>query len=261
MAPLHGEPWEVAIHRWVVYSTDIPQARVRWGDDSTPWPSAKDGPWISIRELGGGSDAAWTEYRPRVYAFEPLSVTALNGSNLVVAGHPLQTGDGPLALVGATLPTGLVADASYWAIRAGAGLLGIAATFENAINEVAITPTGGSFPFAIESTAATRRAGHELMQVTREDGVLEIGVQLRGAGATALLRAARLKAQSPRARSFLHAANVGLLEIGAVQNVGAALNAATYEPRASMTVRLSRSAEYVDSSTIIESFELEPDIA
>lgn len=261
MAPLHSEPWELAVHRWVVHSSGIEQERVRWADDGMPWPKAKDGPWISLRELGGGAAVAWTEYHPRVYDFEALTVTALDGSRLVIAGHPLRTGDGPVAVVGAAPPTGLATGTGYWAIRTSAGLLSLATTFEDAVNEIAISPVGGTFPFAIESTDATRRAGHELKQVTRENGVIEIGVQLRGEGAMGLLRVARLKAQSPRARGLLHAANVGLVEMGAVQNVGAALNAATYEPRASMTVRLSRSAEHVDSSTFIASFDLESDIA
>lgn len=262
MAPLHSSPWEIAIHRWVVYSTGIAQERVRWSDDGGPQPQLKDGPWVSLRVLGDNGGQAWTEYHRRPFDFAPLSVTAVSGDQLTTPGHPLQDGDGPVLVVGEALPGGLTAGVGYWAIRAGASLLSLAATFENAINEVAVDLTSsGSLPITIESTAATMRAGHELSQVTREAAVLELAVSLRGGDAMGSLRIARLKAQSPRARGLLHVANVGLLEAGGLQNVGAALNGATYEPRASMTVRLSLSAAHVDTSTFAESFETESDIA
>lgn len=262
MAQLHSSTWEVAIHRWVVASSDIPQGRVRWADDGQPWPRAEDGPWISLRKLGGGADRAWTEYHARVFDLASVAVTAVIGNQLTAPGHPLLTGDGPVRVVGSALPGGLAADVDYWVIRDGAALLRFAATFEDAISEVAITlSSSGTLPISIEGTPATRRAGHELLQVTRKAGVFELGVQCRGGDAVPILEAASLVGQSPRARGVLHGGNVGLLEIGAVQNVGAALNAATYEPRASMTVRLSRSADHVDSTTRIDSFETEASIA
>jgi hypothetical protein len=68
---------------------------------------------------------------------------------------------------------------------------------------------------------------------------MELGVQCRGAEAMAVLRRMRSAAYSEALCAPLLEANVGLLDIGAIQNLGAALNSASYEPRASMTVRLS----------------------
>jgi hypothetical protein len=259
---LHSSPWEIAIHRWVVHSSGIAQDRVRWADDGQPQPKAIDGPWLSLRKLGGSGDAAWTEYHPRVFDLAAQSVTAVAGNQLTVPSHPFRSGDGPVRLVGSALPGGLAAGVDYWAIYGSSALLRLAATFEDAINEIAIVLSGsGTLPISIEGTAATRRAGNELLQVTRKAGVLELGVQCRGGDAESILESANLKGQSPRARGLLHDANLGLFEIGAVQNVGAAINAATYEPRASMTVRLSRIADHVDTTTRIDSFETESVIA
>lgn len=255
---LHDSPEKVAIQRWVVSASGIPQERVRWGDDGQPWPRAADGPWISLRLLGGYLGRAWVERHLRVFSLAPLTVTAVVGGNLTVAGHPLKDGDGPLRVVGETLPAGLAAGVDYWAIREGASALSLAATFENSIDRIAISLSdAGALPISIETTGQTLRTGAELTEVTREAEVIELGVQCRGGDAIGILHAARLKAQAPRRRTILHGANVGLLEIGGVQNVGAAINAATYEPRASMTARLSISSSESDTSTVIDSVEFE----
>ena len=255
---LHDSPEEIAIHRWIVAASGIGQERVRWSDDGQPWPKAADGPWISLRMLGGDPGRAWVEHHRRLFALAPLAVSSIAGNQLTVAGHPLKDGDGPLRVVGATLPAGLSAAVDYWAIREGASALSLAATFENAIDRIAISLGDvGALPLSLETTAQTLRAGAELTEVTREAGVIELGVQCRGGDAFGLLRDARLKAHAPRRRAILHGANVGLLEIGGVQNVGAALNAATYEPRASMTARLSLSSFESDTGTVIDAVEFE----
>lgn len=255
---------EIAIHRWIAASTEVPQARIRWADDEPPWPKLSEGPWVSLRWLGGPPERAWLEYQRRVFDAAPVSVSAVDVATdrITAAGHPYQTGDGPVVLEGAATPGGTTAGVDVWVIRVSASQLQLASTFANAINGEAIDLTStGSLPLSINSTSRTMRAGEELSQITRKAGAHELSVQCRGLDAFGILKRASVRGEAPRLRELLHVANVGLLSVGNVQNVGAALNAATYEPRASMTVRISIEQSHVDTETIGESFQVEATVS
>jgi hypothetical protein len=255
---------EVAIHRWVAAATEVPQDRIRWADDSPPWPKLADGPWVSLRWLGGPPERAWIEYHRRTFDAADVAVSAVDvgASRLTAAGHPYQTGDGPVVLDGAAPPGNTTAGVDVWVIRVSSSLLHLAATFADAINGVPITlSSAGTLPLTIKSTTRTMRAGEELSQVTRKVGAHELAIQCRGLDAFGILKRASVRGEAPRLRALLNIANVGLLSVGNVQNVGAAINAATYEPRASMTVRLSIEQSHVDTETIGESFQVEATVS
>ena len=237
------EPWMLAIHRWVQGASSIPQSRIRWADSEAPWPSTADGPWISLRDLGDSPNGReFVEVAPRAWSFSPAAVEGVNAdaNQLQISLHSFRDGDGPVRVTGSALPGGLAASIDYWAIRDGASLLRLAASFEDAIARAAIDLNStGALPIAVTSTSATRRAGAEADVLTSAPFNMELGVQCRGAEAMAVLRRMRSAAYSEALCAPLLEANVGLLDIGAIQNLGAALNSASYEPRASMTVRLS----------------------
>lgn len=261
MAPPKRSAREVGIHRWVAASSGVAQERVRWSDDVSPWPSTKDGEWVSLRDMGDDSTAAWVEYRERVVEIGPVTIQSIDGASgqFLAEDHGLQTGDGPVRLTG-TAPTGFTGD--LWAIRASASRVRFATSFVRAMDGLAIEVVdSGTPPLAITSTAHTVRAGAELTQSTHEMGALEISVQVRGTNAMAVMRRFRIACQAPQFRSLLHSANVGLLSVGPVQNVGAALNAGNYEPRAAMTIRLSIGSVHTDTITVIESADVEADVS
>lgn len=251
--------WRIAVHRWIVKASKIPQDRVRWADDEAPWPSTKDGLWISLRVMADDG-VAWTEYHVRPYSFPDLAVDSVNPASgeLGVANLPLFTGDGPVRLAGAGIPSGLEASKDYWAIRASASSLRLASSLANAIDEIAVEVADtGSLPLSIVATDHTVRSGAEMDEVTKSSGPVEVSIQVRGVGAFERAKETKLRSQAPQTRALLHGANVGLLSAGAVQNVGAALNAGNYEQRAAMTVRLAVSSEHVDTVSAIESVDFE----
>lgn len=251
----------IAVHRWVQRSSMVPQDRIRWSDSTAPWPSVQDGPWISLRDLGDDGGREITTTRRRAWSFFTMQVSAADAENdqLQLAQHPFQDGDGPVRLVGDDPPGGLAELVDYWTIRDSGSLFRLASSFSNAIARESIDLSSpGSLPIAVASTPKTRRAGAEAEVVTGHMLDLDLSVQCRGLDAMGVLRSMRTAGQSAEVCEVLHNANVGLLEVGAVQNVGAALNAATYEPRAAMTVRLSvYLGPHVDTVTVIETVETE----
>lgn len=252
----------LAIHRWVQAASGIPQDRIRWGDSTAPWPSTEDGPWISLRDLGDSPNGTnHTTTVARTWLFAALAVGGVDPSTnqVVVEQHPFRDGDGPVQIDGDAPPGGLAELVDYWVIRDNASQVRLATSFLNAMARVSIDITSaGGLPLSIVSTPRTRRAGSEAEVQTMAPFNMELGVQCRGLDATAVLRRMRSAGYSAELCQPLHDANVGLLEIGGVQNLGQALNAATYEPRASMTVRLSVSPRpYVDTITVIETIETE----
>lgn len=255
------DPWMIAVHRWVQLSSGVPQDRIRWSDSTVPWPSTQDGPWISLRDLGddGGREISTT--RRRTWTFFTLQATGFDAASdqLQMAQHPFQDGDGPVRLVGDDLPAGLAELVDYWTIRDSAGLFRLASSFGNAIARESVdVGVGGALPIGVASTPTTRRAGAEAEVVTGHMLDLDLSVQCRGLDALGVLRRMRTAGHAEANCTVLHDANVGLLEIGGLQNVGAALNSATYEPRAAMTVRLSvYLGPHIDTVTVIETIETE----
>lgn len=256
------EPWMLAIHRWVQAASLVPQDRIRWGDSTAPFPSTEDGPWISLRDLGDSPNGReFVETVARLWSFAPMAIDGVDvaTNQIAVAQHPFRDGDGPIQLGGTSLPAGLATLVDYWVIRDSASQMRLASSFLNAMAHTAIDITStGAGPLTIISTARTRRAGSEAEERTMVPFDMELGVQCRGLDAIAVLRRMRSAGNSEVLCRDLHDANVGLLEIGGIQNLGQALNAGNYEPRASMTVRLSVSPRpYIDTITVIETIETE----
>lgn len=252
--------WHIAVHRWAAAASGIAQERVRWSDDATPWPSTSDGEWVSLREMSEEA-VVWTAYHNRVLTFAAIDVSSVNAGTgqFSVAADLLRTGDGPVRLAGDTPPAGFSGD--LWVIRDAPSQLRFASSFLRAMDGQAVEVSdAGALPLRIEGTATTVRVGSELNETTYKQGTQEISVQVRGLDALAVAKRLGLVGQTPKARRILTAANVGLLSVGPVQNVGAALNAGNYEPRAAMTVRLSISDCHIDAVSAIESAIIETEV-
>lgn len=244
--PVLATPQYLAIHRWVQAASGIPQERIRWADNSSPWPSVDEGPWISIRDLGESEQNTYTITRRRVYSFLDISVSAIAG-DVLSCMHAFTTGDGPVRITGD--------DADYWVIVVGAGSVSLAASFLDARNGVVASLAGKSLPLAISSTSTTMRFGAEAEHETVGPSTRELSIQVFGLGAMSIARTISTRGRSPKLTAALVAANVGVLGIGGIQNLGASLDSATFLPRAAMTARLSVSQSHIEVVGVIETVE------
>jgi hypothetical protein len=253
--PEDADQWKAGVHRWFIAATGMDAQRVPWGDSSAPPLAPKDGDYARLRVIGESGQPAWTERRRRHFPFVPVAVSGVSGSDLAVAAScPLQTGDGPARVLGSSPPPPLSAVVDYWVLRPSPTTLRLAASFDDAITGVHVALTGsGALPLSIVSTATTVRAGSELDVRTMANSEMSIAIQIRGRNAESLALRLRVAGQSPAALAVLRASNVGLLSIGPVQNVGAALDQAHYEPRISMIVRFAVTNVYSEPGSQLSS--------
>lgn len=237
--PENADQWMAGVHRWVLAATGMDPQRVIWGDSSAPPLAPKDGDYARLRVIGEAGHPAWTERLRRRFSFAQVAISGVSGSDLAVTSAcPLRTGDGPGRVLGSTPPPPLSTASDYWVMRPSPTTLRLAASFDDAIAGVHVEITGaGALPLSIVSTTTTVRAGSELDVRTMANSEMSIAIQVRGRNALSLSSRLRVAGWSPASLAVLRASNVGLLSIGPVQNVGAALDQAHYEPRTSMIAR------------------------
>lgn len=245
-------PWstvENGIHSWVVSGSGLAADHVIWAQQSGPRPV---GVYISLRFITlrtlGRDWTNWTNNEPLEVN---VSVTAIGSSTFTAVAHGLQTGDGPVRLTGASIPTGLAIDTDYWVIRIDADTFRLASSFENSMPPVstALTFTGGSTPLTVVSTDDTERVGEELVYTTRGNREATLSVQCFGNGVLGVTgsidRLDRVVTahDNPTIHSALVAAGVGVLTMGPITSFDGLIGQGLFEPRARMDVVIALASE------------------
>lgn len=240
-----------AIALWMRTATGIAADRIRWAKQGQVAPRpASPGPWIELREMGGGAggpDWATLARNPLVIPDDAIESVDATANTLTLTAHGLQTGDGPVRLTTTgTLPGGLATATDYWAIRSSADAIQLAATFLGAIE----TPTpiditdAGTGTHTLVDTADTLRVGEELIATTRGTRMLTLAISCFGGDATgdnsseAYLDRARAAAALPGLRATMRAAGAVVASIGQTRDVSMARSSVVFEPRATMDARI-----------------------
>lgn len=258
-----------AMQRWVVVGSGLPATSVVWGQQDAPRPA---GPAILLRisnqaELG----MPWSDTQPNPLTFAALTVTSVNSSadTLTSVAHGLLTGDGPVQLETAgTLPAPLALLTNYWVIVVDADHVKLAETYVNTGGGQGSTnPTtpidltdAGFDNFTIAATAATVRAGQEMISIAR--GIERVTLELRchastGVGinmATAILQRVRRRRVWPSQRAALDTVNIALMGAERVRAILGIRDALLFEPRAMLELHFCVVDEESDPvrQTVIE---------
>lgn len=260
-----------AIYDWTVAGSGLNGQKVVWGrQPGTPRPAA---PAIIMEISGVENDGAmWTELRapctPLTFDHQILDV---NGSNLVILNHGLETGDGP-ALIESddTLPTPLVAGKHYWVIKVDDDTIRLADSYvktggghpDNPVTHVPLTSTG-SGAITLTNTHETVRAGQELhyAQVSTVRLTLTLtsytSQDVGEDDCMALLYRVVSRARLPSQAERLEGVNFGFQGADRVRTTPGARDAVLFEPRAWVDIALTTTLTETEYVTIIERIQAE----
>lgn len=259
-----------ALHRWVVAGSRLPREKVVYGRQDAPRPAT---PAITMWISNIAASRQWLQEEDNPLVFAPKTVVGVEPETdtLLVPGHGLQTGDGPVQLSSTdTVPTGVVAGRDYWVIVQDVDRLQIATTFASALGDPeagkAVSAVDlrdeGSGSITLACTSATRRAGEELVAIRR--GYQRVSLQLRchsadGTGAnsaTAILERVRSRSRLPSQIAILDTQEIGLLGVDHVSALLGTRDAALFEPRASVIAHFNIRTQELEFETIIEAVEI-----
>lgn len=267
MSALGWAAVEDAIQAWMVAGSGLAADHVIWTQQTAPRPT---GEYIAMRlsgPMGVGRD--WIDRYDNVIVVGTLTISAVNATadTLTITGHGLVTGDGPLqpATTG-TVPGGLTAGGSYWAVVVDPNTIKLAATFPNAVaaSPVVVDLTSaGTGTNTIGGTPTTVRAGAELIAYLRGPRTAELELQCfagapTGGAATgttspvAILNDAITSRGLDSRRAALAAAGVAVLSVERVRSIDGVVNTTRFEPRAIATVHLSLASELFETSSYIQ---------
>lgn len=254
---------EDAIAAWVFAGSGLPVGRVIWAQQAGDRPPAA--PWIAMRLLAltpHGIDYDEQVEQVLAVADDDVETVTAGADTLTLTGHGYQTGDGPVRFTTTgTLPAGLELATDYWLEVIDVDTVRVAATFPDAMNGDPIDITdAGSGTHTISTTADTRRQGEEVLDRVRGSRIATLALQCFGGGATGatapamLLDAVGAAAALPSVMAALGAADVGVIELGAVQSIDGLVGEALFEPRAVAQHRLHLPLELAAAapSTVIE---------
>jgi len=260
-----------ALGEWVLAGSGLPVGQVYWdGQNGKRQP----GPAISMRLMSTdvyGRD--WLDHDVNHISFGPLTITAVDTATgrLTITNHGLSTGDGTIQFdsTGAP-PAPLVVGKNYYVVVDDANTVRIAAKFTDAMNgqpsapaPIVIAPFGdsGTGTTTLSSTPDTMRAGREIIFKARGQRICYLTLQCHakdGVGmemALSILSAIQARRPLPSQRDILYAAKIAIQDIGQVRPVrmgGQVINAATFEPRAVLDIKLGLASTVTEYGTIIE---------
>lgn len=266
MSAIDSTTIENALQSWVSATSGIPGSRVIWSYQDDDRPS---NPWISLLLTDVvRSGLGWVDVEPNPFSFADKTYTAdATTDQLASTAHGLSTGDGPFRVTSTgTPPGGLAVGIDYWAVKVDADHVKAASSFQNAVAASPVTidiTSAGTGTQKIVSTAATVRAGQEILQVVRCNYSAHLSVQCYADAPTgpqnpvAILLNVAASSLLPSIRDGLEAAGVGITDVGQVRAVGEVINTAGFEPRAQMDVTLWIVAEVSETGTIIDNVTLE----
>lgn len=266
--PLEGIPWstvQAAIHAWAVAGSGLAADKVYWANQRNPVPSDMF-ILLNVNAIETiGQD--FTTYRDNSFTFSDRLCTPNHSVDQLtsVSAHGFASGDGPVRLTGATLPTGLDDETDYWIIHLSSTVVQLATTFPHAVSESnpVTFSDNGSGSLRIVDTANTLKVGLEQERHVHGDRVLTVSVQCFNATPLGIFSAyatlSRIIAfgSKPERVSALNDAGLGMLGHPAVRTFGVVSNSAVFEPRAIFEARFSLSEDVFATGSIIEYAKLE----
>lgn len=239
---------EDRVRAWVSEASGVAAERVTWADDSGPRPP---GEFLSVVLTleplkRPGDDWSTPDLHPLQLAPTPYTV---DGGALVVPGHGLATGDGPVRATGAVA-------GDFWVIRSTADRINLAASFSDArAGAAAPLPSSGSGVLSAAAGATTADRPGVRRQVG--DRVLQLVAEARGGTATGqghpwvALDAVEASTDSPETWERL--LPFGILDVDAVQRSrGSNTGVIRIEPYARLSMRLSAPSEVVERLAVIQ---------
>lgn len=260
---------KAALHQWVVACTQLSAQKVVWGrQKETPRPE-HDGIIMKLYVVDddGGS---WVDTVDNPLVFADLVVTSVSGNNLTIANHNLVTGDGPVNLIGAALPSPILANTNYWVIRVNANTIQLAVQFEdtgggdatgNPITPITLS-TSGTPPITLVCTSKSLRSGQEILHV--QQGLVRMTLQLysyvaddTGAnGAIAILRRVGNRHKLPTNKQILKDVGLNVTSFDRARAMLGTQDAILFEPRAWVDISLSLGYAESEFGTIIGRTEI-----
>lgn len=256
---------EAALAAWVRAATGLADGAVRWGDQNVAQAAR---PMVTLRVISTrsiGQDWVQAIANPLVVADDVVESVSAVANTLTLTAHGLVTGDGPLrGTTTGTLPGGWALATDVFVIRVDANTIKLASSLENALNLNAIDlTTAGTGTHTISDTAATVRAGAEVLMTARGSREALVSIQCFGADAVgadsprALLERVRAAAVLPSRRAAFVTAGIGMTPLAAVQSIGGVVGSSVFEPRATLEARIFITSEVSETGTFIESVAIE----
>lgn len=236
---------EKALYDWF-HSSGLP---VIWKRANTPRPEgAFFGLELALIEPIGNP---WVSYESNSLTYSQSVNIQVNQVSLL--NHGLFTGDGPLYLTSGSLPVQLSSTVPYWIIKIDNNLFKFATSFQDAINEVAVTHDIGSSTLHSENTALP--AGKELLkkiQCLTECTLIATcyggsPIPLKPYGTENPL----LKLAEVLFNQTLTSPEVSIMRINSIRNIDGEF-AGIIEPRSTTEIILSVPMEFSSYETFIE---------
>lgn len=278
-----GIDWVVVqryIARWVAAGTGLDTDNILWSQNKAPRPAA-DGIVMRIMGIEPIGDP-WVDIVDNPLEFADVVVEQVDfGANtLIITGHALQTGDGPINIESTlTLPGPLEADTNYWVIKVDDDTIQLADTYihtggadidglpsGNTVTTINLADAGSGV-ITVSATPDSLRAGAEILHVaratTRATLLIEchtedsVGMDM----AVAVLHRLVARSTLPSQVALLEEAGIGVSEIGRVRAIRGHLDALLFEPRAALEVLIIIASEDEEAGTIIQSADITPTIS
>ena len=251
---------------WTLLGSGLSEQQVVWGQQDEARPV---GPEITMRvanidRIGRMSERA----EDNVLTFTAKTVTAVDttANTLAIAGHGLNTGDGPVEIGSTgTYPAPLVTATDYWVIKTDADHLQLASSFLNAggtggaggsPTPIDLTSTG-SGTITLVSNGNTRTAGQEIKRIS--EGYLIMTLELHAHStdavgefmAQAVLERVHARCELPSQQAVFQNANVAMIDLQRVRAVQGVRDAALFEPRAYLEVHVCVPVNETEVGTFI----------
>lgn len=252
-----------ALQNWVVYCTGLAADHVVWGGQQAPRMTQ---PGIVMKLMLLDDDGLpWVDAENNYLTFSDITITSVTGDTFTAVAHGLETGDGPVRLDGADLPLNTDDETDYWVIRTGADTFKLADSYVDAMATVPVPVTlgdAGSGAMLLVDTETTQRTGEEIDLVQRS--LLKATLTLEcytssGVGidmAQAVLWRVAAKRLLPTALEILQDANIGVIQVGRILNIGGTQDLVLFEPRALVDVLLHLTSEETENISSIERTEI-----
>ena len=266
-------PIELALQAWVVAASGLTDGRVIWSGYGARRPqiaAPPDGQWISLL-MTDNEDGAWPwvaeEDNPHTFTAFAFTADVTTPPGLLTAtAHARLTGDGPVQLTTTgALPAGLALETDYWVIKVAANTFRLASSFEDAMATVPVpvaVTTAGTGVHTLAATDDTLRAGEEQITVVSTNVNATLSIQCYGGPPTGnrspmnVLRTVVSSAMLPTVQLAFEAAGIDVDASARVNNVGAVISTARFEPRAHVDVSVSYTADVSEFGTIITRAEV-----
>ncbi len=234
-----------------------------WSQQNGPRPAV---PYVAMTLDVAQRGRDWVDGEDNFATFADKTISAAStvADTLTITAHALATGTGPVRVSVSGGAWAEVTGIDWWVIRVDANTIKLAESFADAMNGAAYNlTTTGTGTIVLVDTATTTVQGAELVSKARGMRECTLSLQCFAASASGT-SAARTILDNIQSKSKLHtyaaalrAAGIGIAEFSQIQSLGAPLNPAVFEPRATMEVRFFLASEVEETGTFIEFTEVE----